>query len=83
MKKGCVKSTDLVCLECGNVFTIMRKTGKLKEYSHIKDLWCYRCLDVTKHFEIYNKEKFLVKDIDDEIDLYIKDLIIYGKVEDI
>ena len=32
MKKGCFVATDLVCMECGNVFTISRRENITKHY---------------------------------------------------
>jgi len=44
--------TGLICSECGNEDTIMRKSGKLKRSGHIKDLYCYKCKKRTKHTEM-------------------------------
>ena len=82
MKKSCVASTDLVCMNCGNIVSIMRKTSRLKEVSHIKDLWCYKCLDVTKHFEVVDVSKFLWRDTNDSMELYVKGLLKNGKNEE-
>lgn len=82
--KGCsFQSTDLVCLECGNVYSIIRKSRALKEVSHIKDLWCYKCKKDVKHYEVKDIEKFMAKDTDDEIKLYVKDIVLNGKEENI
>lgn len=54
--------TDLVCLNCGNVFTIYRSYN-YKKVGHIKDLWCYSCKKVTKHYEVRDISKFMY-DID-------------------
>ena len=51
--------TDLVCTECGNVAQIRRRSKRLREVGHIKDLWCYRCEMVTKHFEVRDISKFI------------------------
>lgn len=67
IKKGCWKVlmkvktflTDLVCMECGNVAQIRRRCKRLREVGHIKDLWCYKCERVTKHFEVRDISKFL------------------------
>ena len=37
MRKGSFDFTNLVCLECGYIFTIPRRTYKLKNNGHIKD----------------------------------------------
>ena len=52
--------TDLVCLNCGNVTSIQRKSNKQKKISHIKDLWCYKCLQITKHYEVRDIDKFIL-----------------------
>ena len=52
MKKKKTKVTDLMCLECGNIFTISRGSNRQKSNGHIKDLMCPRCEKVTKHFEV-------------------------------
>lgn len=46
------KQTFLQCPCCGTVTSIHRKIGKLKEVDHIKDLWCYKCQDITKQVEV-------------------------------
>ncbi len=51
--------TDLVCTGCGNVAQIRRKSKRLKGVGHIKDLWCYKCEMVTKHFEVRDISKFI------------------------
>lgn len=57
-KKHC-QYTDLVCLCCGNVASIQRGMSKLKSNGHIKDLWCYNCQDITKHYEVNDISKFM------------------------
>lgn len=52
MKKGNCKSTDLVCLQCGNIMTISRKEKKQKKVGHIKDMYCPYCKDKVKFFEV-------------------------------
>ena len=42
--------TNLICPECGNIFTIWRLQGR--KIFHIKDLYCYNCEKVTKHIEV-------------------------------
>ena len=51
--------SDLVCLKCGNIVTIQRKVGSDRPVGHIKDLYCYKCLKVTKHYEVRDVSKFL------------------------
>jgi hypothetical protein len=52
MKKKRTMSTDLLCLECGNIFTIARGVNNLKSNGHIKHLMCPRCEKLTEHFEV-------------------------------
>ena len=56
MKRATMIQTRLVCPKCGNIQIIFRKVVRRKKYGHIKDLWCFRCKKVTKHFEICNEE---------------------------
>lgn len=83
MKKCCVQPTDLVCLECGNVATIMRSTKRLKPISHIKNLWCYKCMDVTNHYEVKDIGKFMATETFSEVKLYVKDIVKNGREKDI
>ena len=41
----------LKCKECGGVFPIRRKNGKLRKRGHVKTMWCPWCEKVTKHVE--------------------------------
>jgi len=43
--------TELMCLYCGSYFPIARKSHKQKSENHLKNLWCFKCLKVTKHVE--------------------------------
>ena len=79
MQKTAIKSSDLVCLECGNVFTIMRKNCKLREVSHLKKLWCYKCQKFVNHYEVCDIDSFMHTYTHDEVKLYVKDLVLYGK----
>lgn len=82
ISKISLTSTDLVCLECGNVSSIIRKTFKVKKVSHIKDLWCYKCKKTTKNYEVVDIDKFMWRNSNNEIELFVKELIIYGKNRD-
>ena len=79
MKQSKMIKTDLVCLECGNVDTIMRHLFKQKKVSHIKDLWCYKCKKTTKHYEIRDLASFMLYHPGNE---QIKELIKNGKFKD-
>lgn len=52
LKSMCIKEVILECLKCGNNQSIWRKTGKLKEVGHNKNLYCIKCKDTTLHEEI-------------------------------
>lgn len=83
MRKGSFDFTNLVCLECGYIFTIPRKTYKLKNNGHIKDLWCPRCKNVNKHYEIRNIDSFMYNlEYTDDVCQYVRDLISKGPGED-
>lgn len=51
--------TDLVCLECGNIFSIQRRVCNLKQTGHIKHLWCPICQKVLPHYEVHDVTKFM------------------------
>ena len=73
MKKATVYYSDLICLDCGNIFTISRiKSGARP----VKDLWCYRCNAITKHYEVQDADKFVCDIYNNEIKEKIKNLII-------
>ena len=52
-------ATDLICLECGNIFTIQRRRGKLKKMGHVKHLFCSVCNKVQPHYEIKDANTFV------------------------
>ena len=58
-KKG--QYTELVCLECGDIFPIYRKVNRVKEVGHIKHMYCPRCLKETAHYEVKDADIFLWK----------------------
>lgn len=83
MHKGSFDLSSLVCLECGNIFTIPRKSRKHRCDGHIKDLWCPFCKNISKHYEIRNIDIFLYNvEYEDEIKQYVRDLISNGTSED-
>jgi len=45
------KGSDLYCVECKTMFPIAR-CRKQRKKGHIKDLYCFHCKKVTKHFEV-------------------------------
>ena len=51
-KRVRVVSSDLVCLECGHIFTIQRRTNDLKKVGHIKHLYCSNCMCIQAHYEV-------------------------------
>jgi len=77
-----LKSTDLVCLECGNVSSIIRKSSRVKKVSHIKDLWCYKCRKTTKNYEVVDIDKFMWRNSNSEVELFVKELVTNGKNDD-
>lgn len=58
MKQVPYKSTELVCLKCGNVMTILRKALKQKKVGHIKDMYCPYCKEQVKFFEVRDVSAF-------------------------
>lgn len=82
MGKGSFDLSNLVCLECGNIFTIPRRR-KHRSDGHIKDLQCPFCKSVDKHYEIQNIDSFLYNlEYEDEVKQYVRDLISNGTSED-
>lgn len=79
MDRDKFRITDLICLECGNIFSISRRRDNLKKVSHIKDMWCYNCMNVTKHYEVVDVSKFMWQETEDETMLYVKELIENGR----
>ena len=51
--------SDLVCLECGRVFTIQRRINDLKKIGHIKHLYCSKCMMVQPHYEVKEIVSFI------------------------
>ena len=51
--------TDLICPDCGNTFTIMRKENKQKKEFHKKWLYCPSCKKETDHIEVRNMDILL------------------------
>lgn len=45
------------CMECGNLYSLFRPKGFLREQKHIKSLWCYKCKRRMKFIELGNFEE--------------------------
>jgi len=56
-----VVPTDLICPDCGNVFTIMRKESKQKKEFHRKWLYCPKCHKKSNHIEVRDLDIMLRK----------------------
>ncbi len=83
MRSGSFDLSSLICLECGNIFTIPRRRRKHRADGHIKDLWCPICKEVRKHYEIQNIDNFLYNHkYNDEVRQYVRDIISNGISED-
>ena len=67
--------TELVCLNCGNIDIIQRLYYHKKSIGHIKDLWCYKCKEKTKNYEIKDKNLFYFYNNDDPNTLYVKSML--------
>ncbi len=52
MKRVASVLSDLICSNCGNKMTISREVKSQREKYHIKDLYCIKCKEVTKHIEV-------------------------------
>ena len=83
MRSGSFDLSSLVCLECGNIFTIPRNKKERRSNGHIKDIWCPFCKNVSKHYEIQDIGSFLYNlEYEDEVKQYVRDLISNGTSED-
>ena len=60
MKKESQKS-DVICLECANSFSIMRKKGNLKPIGYIEEMFCPSCMKATDFIEIGDLSLFKKK----------------------
>ena len=49
-------------MKYGNITSMQRKPNQLRKISHIKDLWCYSCKEITKHYEAQDIEIFTEND---------------------
>lgn len=76
MRKATVYYSDLVCLDCGNIFTISRTKSGARPVGHIKDLWCYKCNVITKHYEVQDADRFVCDIYNNEIKEKVKKLIV-------
>lgn len=75
MRKCGVNYSDLVCLNCGSIFTISRFANRCREVGHIKDIWCPRCKEVTKHYEVHDADVFACGNYNNELKVKVKTLI--------
>ena len=58
MKQTRLASTDLICLECGYVTSIIRCGDRLKDDEHIKDMYCPMCKEDRKFLELKDASVF-------------------------
>jgi len=50
--------SDFYCTQCNNKFPLPR-TGRQREKGHLKDLFCPKCHEVTKHLEVRERDFIL------------------------
>ena len=55
MKKAVMRKY-LRCSECDAVMPIYRRKSSNRPNGHIKDLWCYKCKNETKHVEFREEQ---------------------------
>ncbi len=83
MRKQKTTSSELVCSDCGAIFTIARKKGQQREKYHKKTLYCYYCNKVTIHIEVKNldllKEELSFKKELTEEERQLKELLIKNR----
>lgn len=77
--KAKIDQSDLICLKCGNITSIQRRKSNKKKTLHIKHLYCYKCMDVTRHAELIDasifKRKLDNKESLDEIEYKLYKLL--------
>ena len=61
MKQTRLASTDLICLECGYINTIIRRGDRLKVDEHVKDIYCPVCKEDRKFLELRDASIFWYK----------------------
>lgn len=45
-------TSNYICLECGNIFPLMRDLGAQKQLYHRRRLYCVNCKKNTIHLEV-------------------------------
>lgn len=48
--------SDFYCTICGEKITLPRQQSSQREKFHIKDIYCIRCKNSTKHLEVRQKD---------------------------
>ena len=64
-------SHDLVCSECGNIYTMQFTDTIMKKIYCNKEVWCFKCKKVTEQINIINYDawKFDMENKEDKTDL--------------
>lgn len=79
MKKVKVVYSDLICPDCGIIFTIPRPVNKCREMFHIKTMHCFCCNKESQFIELhdaFNMKKSLEYKISlNKQEKYIYDLL--------
>lgn len=81
MRKAPTYQCEIMCSQCGNIYTIQKSPSRKKEIGSVKSTWCYRCKKETINFiiidktlaynylnkkiELNEKEKFLLNMLND------------------
>lgn len=61
-RKGSYYISNFKCNICDMSFPLPRKTRRMRELGHIKDLYCPRCKEITKFRELREYETLLVEE---------------------
>lgn len=48
--------SDFYCQECNSKITLPRKKSRQRNLRHIKDIYCTKCKEITKHTEVRFKD---------------------------
>jgi len=50
--------SDFYCQECCSKISLPRKKNKQRGLKHVKDIYCIKCKETTKHDEIRFKDAY-------------------------
>lgn len=72
--------SDFICLDCGNIMTLQRKLNHNRKKFHIKDMYCYKCMKITKFAELRDA-KYYFKELEFKDNLTLEEQFIYNLIK--